>query len=1226
MVIGMKKIFLVFIGFLCVVGFGVSCVSASWDTPYQNGWYQAYGDTDPDKVAGPFEYWDTLYLGYDGYNNIHSGICADSEGNTYGVYGGAVRSYTKNLDVRWTTSTGTGSDNSVTLYGGRVYAPGSAGKMYCLNADTGAVIWTRSAIATYPAGWTSYHTITSFGSNVVIDADGNAIATSRTNIIGSYNGGETVQIAFLHVFSVSPEGNTNWDVMEVGDNAGSPISLVTADGFVYVKNGTGLNKISAVNGNLVGHVSDPLGSSGALSHLIYMNGICVVTVPGGLYAFDTDTLGIVWTNTVDTDVWSYNRDDGWLYISNHRYNPVSGIMDVGYEIEGLYVGTYEKMQVVTGTGDHMYWVRDKTVGINDLVTGDNIAQITKSWTWPISGPFALLDDGSLVMCCGRYLYACPSKTPDITIDSLDISPPYLTSLGAIEYSAVLGGLDSVPTVLTWNFGDGSTSNYLAGTHLYTEYGLYALTLHVENQYGIYDDVTRSVSVRPLDTRYSLADTAWPVVRHDLENTGQSNTEFISTGVIETVYAGNAPYYNDPTYHYSPNCLNVVSGDDELLYTPYGSDFTMLKISPDGDGLTSAWPFGDFYSWFESAPEGTAPCVVDTPYGEGVIGVALPFYDSIVMYGVETIQSSVLWLGTETGVEWATVLQDQIIVRSPVILPNGIGCVMYVGDSPGFILFDPSDGTILDNVGINADGVMQTFAYGDNKLYFSSETDLYCYSIDDAEWAFVTSFDVLVKFPDSNERGMPLSGPILDKDTGTIYIVLGVDSGIAEFPFGYIVLVYDANDGQYISGDYVDTSLNIGHWSWIYGTDNLEDSYNSYVSYDKINEALCIGLFSGLCRYDLNTNSQTWEHAYVNAVTNEVDLNWTDLELTADYYEEHVYGSGFVQDSLGNVFVTTVSSIFVYRDDIGYNEYSVSSACGFDAAGESIFCYNFGINEAMSMYDSITPVILSDGSVVFAGGTRDQDEIPMAAMAGFPTLYIITAFSSWGPTPSCPTCDPNYVSPDHIDKYPGWEGITTLPWSAIDGDEVTFNGQVEWGEYEPTDLWFSVGSKSNSYGYKTKYPITAIEGGNFSYHQLGYPLVSNETFFFRAGCEYGYGQEIKCTVMERPAYNQTDLGTTESQRFTHSYHDNGANIIEDIVTSVNNPYVMIFGPYFVVLVFGAILVNLAMRGNSLILPGLLVLLCGGTLYRFLPPEGMMFAQMFMIMGLTGIIYWLFTRNR
>ena len=153
----MKKIFLVFIAFLCVLGFGIPCVNASWDTPYQNGWYQAYGDTDPDKVAGPFEYWDTLYLGY---NNIHSGICADSEGNTYGVYGNAVRSYTKNLDVRWTTSTGTGSDNSVTLYGGRVYAPGSAGKMYCLNADTGAVIWTRSAIATYPAGWTSDYTIT----------------------------------------------------------------------------------------------------------------------------------------------------------------------------------------------------------------------------------------------------------------------------------------------------------------------------------------------------------------------------------------------------------------------------------------------------------------------------------------------------------------------------------------------------------------------------------------------------------------------------------------------------------------------------------------------------------------------------------------------------------------------------------------------------------------------------------------------------------------------------------------------------------------------------------------------------------------------------------------------------------------------------------------------------------------------------------------------------------
>lgn len=770
--------------------------------------------------------------------------------------------------------------------------------------------------------------------------------------------------------------------------------------------------------------------------------------------------------------------------------------------------------------------------------------------------------------------------------------------------------------------------------------------------------------------YSLADTAWPIVRHDLENTGSSDAKFVWSGDIQTVFTGRPPYYvfPDNPWSISITCLNVVSGNDELIYTSETGDYSLLKISPDGEGVTEAWkntfrdpfhPWGDegdggLSSMSMGRPLGSAPCVIKLLSGEeGVIGVqtsevmpsSVASLDSVENLDFVPWASAVVWLATGSGeFKWISDLgHPDYVFYNPTLYPNGM-CGVYAcfddwGDEGNlYILFDPVDGSEVCAIKMGRDERSLTVAYGDGKLYLTSERELSCVAIDGRPL-----WDVEI----SEEAHMLLSGPIFDKKNHLVYVVstlggrhimTGVNNLVMDHGWNmreatYVISSFDANTGSKINTVLVDTEFWENYYSPFYNLQDPEDCFHSHVAYDEINRCMYIGLEGGISKYNLATNSKEWDIYYSDLPLMQIPPEFDPalFDLDNDNYFSGFYAtpSGVTVDGLGNVFVTVAAGAYIETEygrwlNEGY------SALGIDPDGKAIFVYPFGFAEGGSSPRLSDPVILRDGSVVFAlGGLGDEvgprsfDPFGNGPERGL--SYVVVAYSSGG-DPSCAVCDPNYCSPAHIPLYPKWAGITTLPWDGIDGDEVIFNGEVEWGDKEPTDLWFSIGSRPNAYGYKTKYPITLMEDGNFTYRQLGYPLVSDETFYFRAGCKYGYGDEIKCTVGKRPAHDQTDLGTTETDRFVHAYHDNGKNIIEDIVVAVNSPYVKTFGAMFIVLIIGGILANLAMRGNSLILPGLLLLLCGGTLFKFLPPEAMMFAEMFLIMGIAGLVYWLLTRNR
>ena len=210
-------------------------------------------------------------------------------------------------------------------------------------------------------------------------------------------------------------------------------------------------------------------------------------------------------------------------------------------------------------------------------------------------------------------------------------------------------------------------------------------------------------------------------------------------------------------------------------------------------------------------------------------------------------------------------------------------------------------------------------------------------------------------------------------------------------------------------------------------------------------------------------------------------------------------------------------------------------------------------------------------------------------------------------------------PPFTDKYNQYARIHTMGVTKLSGYAVTL-----WGELEgaPTDVWFEYGTTQNRYGHKSRSYDT---GGEFSAHLDGIVdgLVAGETYYYRAACSEGYGEQKSFALVATDGHKQTDYAK-DADKFIFIYEDPD-NAITDVAESVWSPYVGMFGAFFAAIVIGAVFFNMAAKQRKLFIPALLILLVGGTLWAMLPPEAMMIAQMFLIMGMAGIVYWFLTRR-
>ena len=86
------------------------------------------------------------------------------------------------------------------------------------------------------------------------------------------------------------------------------------------------------------------------------------------------------------------------------------------------------------------------------------------------------------------------------------------------------------------------------------------------------------------------------------------------------------------------------------------------------------------------------------------------------------------------------------------------------------------------------------------------------------------------------------------------------------------------------------------------------------------------------------------------------------------------------------------------------------------------------------------------------------------------------------------------------------------------------------------------------------------------------------------------------------------------------------MVQEMAEATWSPYVATLGALFFGLVIGAIFINLAMKGHSIAIPVLLVLVIGGSLWALVPPEFIIIAQAFVIIGFGGLIYYIYTKRK
>jgi PKD repeat protein len=212
-------------------------------------------------------------------------------------------------------------------------------------------------------------------------------------------------------------------------------------------------------------------------------------------------------------------------------------------------------------------------------------------------------------------------------------------------------------------------------------------------------------------------------------------------------------------------------------------------------------------------------------------------------------------------------------------------------------------------------------------------------------------------------------------------------------------------------------------------------------------------------------------------------------------------------------------------------------------------------------------------------------------------------------------------PGYTDRFPASDKVVTLDATGLGTQEAVLNGEL--AAATDTEVWFEYGTKSNSYGFKTE-PVTAEPGSLIQTPLKRFPLIAGQTYYYRAACADGYGAEKTFTLPTLSPHPTTTYGAAADQ-FLYSFED-GDTMIQDMTEATWSPYVATLGALFFGLVIGAIFINLAMKGHSIAIPAVLVMVIGGSLWAFVPPEFIIIAQAFVILGIGGLIYYIYTKRK
>lgn len=197
-------------------------------------------------------------------------------------------------------------------------------------------------------------------------------------------------------------------------------------------------------------------------------------------------------------------------------------------------------------------------------------------------------------------------------------------------------------------------------------------------------------------------------------------------------------------------------------------------------------------------------------------------------------------------------------------------------------------------------------------------------------------------------------------------------------------------------------------------------------------------------------------------------------------------------------------------------------------------------------------------------------------------------------------------------------ITTIG-STTGISNATLTGNIDnLGSYPPVEVWFEYGGNSGRYTSHSDH-ISVNATGDFSIDIIGFPLILEQTYYFRAAGNVNnmsiFGSEMSFTLQSAVDMPEKNFGKNfEELKESRFNITKLAAVLPKTWTDIILETRIFYG-----LFFGMIFLALWIRQEDVGIPAMLGLLIGGTLWYWLPPEWMKLVQSLIIVSLAALIY-------
>ncbi len=596
------------------------------------------------------------------------------------------------------------------------------------------------------------------------------------------------------IYAIYPDGTEKWNFTTGNTVRSSP--TIGVDGTIYI--GSYDNKLYAIYPNGTKKWSFTTGSWVKSSTAMDSNGtIYVGSFDNKLYA--------IYSN--GTEKWNFLTGDEVL--SSPAIGS-DGIIYVGSSDNKLYAFNPNGTEKWNFTTDFTVY-SSPALGQNGTIYvgsyDNNLYAInldgTKKWNFTINDDFhsspAIGSDGTIFIGSDNHkLYAINpdgSEKWNFTTGSDVFSSPTIGSNGTIYVGSYDGKLyaigspgqnqppianagpdQNVTTNQTvnfdgskssdpdgdslkyrWDFGDGTSTNWLSSSkvyHIYTNPGDFTVVLTVSDVLSLTDNDTCTVHVSRASP---LANSPWPMFRHDIRHTGLSQYDTSqNTGTLYWSFDTSGAIKSSPAI--DPDGMIYFGSTDGNLYALY-SNGTKRWSFQTGDGIYSSPAVssdGTIYvgslntKLFAINPDGSEKWNFTT--GEAIHSSPTIGLDGTIYIG--STDKKLYAINKDGTEKWKFTTGGIIKYSSPAISYDGtiyIGCLdssLYAVNPDGtekwkVTFFLPVD----SSPAISMDGTIYIGSYDDK---------LHAINPDGSEkWSFTTENDVL-------------SSPAISSD-GTIYI-------------------------------------------------------------------------------------------------------------------------------------------------------------------------------------------------------------------------------------------------------------------------------------------------------------------------------------------------------------------------------------------------------------------------------------------------------------------------